>query len=260
MRAVCVSFLLCIGLVAILPGQLATNVTAGLRSAHWNERYAAYRALAAKENRSRAEDTALVALLAQEPELIGREIGSENPGEGYAEYEGQLQDTVAKIAEKDPERADVWPLLATCYNDGDTAFGRWIATHADKTVGLIEPCAKSTNTFFRANGLTSLAQIVAYERQPGTARHLDSKKVQVLEAEVRAGLGDSDAAVRMEAATALAIMGTQDDIAVLQNIAATDPYFDPQIAAQGPQYSPYSVRVNAGYAIKRLETKLKVQQ
>jgi len=202
----------------ILSAQLQPDIVSQPGSSDWTERSAAYRRLASDPNPSVYEESALVALLAYESASLRQSIVGHRDykGEGYSEYIARLLDSVVKIADKEPGRADVWPALITCDHSGDSAFGRWVAAHADKAVPFIKACAREAEELFKGQALTSLAQVVAYERDPSTAHHLDSAEVDSLEATVRSGLHDDSVFVRMEAVTSLAIMGNKDDVRVLR--------------------------------------------
>jgi len=88
----------------------------------------------------------MVALLVRDSAPVRQNSRRKNPedlGEGYAEYISHLAEFVMKLAEKEPERTDVWPaLLLEC----DSLSGPvWLATHAEKTVRVFNACAKGAN-------------------------------------------------------------------------------------------------------------------
>jgi len=255
-----------LGLAASAGGQIRPDVTAKLRSADWTDRQLGYQIIAAKKDRSEQENTALVSLLLREESPNhgsppGQPAG--DYGEAFAEYVGHLTDTVRQIADKEPQRSDVWPALLTSSYNTQSAFARWLASHSDKTAPYFLALANALRPGPRsADALVILAQMINYERDPGTDHHLNPAEVQVLDRTIREKLrgptgserlSDEEELVRIQAITALGIMGTAADLDLLDGIVATDPYYDAEIG-----YYPF--RVNARYAAKALRARLADQK
>lgn len=246
---------------ALASGQIAPDVAEKLHSPDWREREQGYRAIAAEKNRSPEEDTALVALLAKE---ISVPFPPQNP-QGDALYPwdplyvGALETTVMEIADRNPERADVWPtlLLAENYN-GFSAKMPLFAKHADKTAPYFLAAARGEIlTPPGSDPLGGLAKIVAWERDPTKEHHLTEAEVLVLEKTIRDKLSDPDEDVRMDAVQALGMVGDGSDLETLDRLAETDPGYDPGLTG-------YPVRVEAreaaGWIRKRLAAAEKAKQ
>lgn len=242
-------------------GQL-DPVATGLKSIDWREREHAYRSLTSKTNRTPEEDAALVALLLKEenpgsvsaaaPPSPDANADKDHEGGGdFEQYLDSLVDTVKSIADEDPERSDVWPgLLAIASYNGDAVMMPWLAKHADKVAPYFLAVAQGANQkYSRAGALIGLAKIMSHELDPATAHHLNPGYLRLLEATIRQALNDPDELVRIQAITALGIMGVRDDLGLLDRIAATDPFYDSE-----HDYYPY--RTNALLAARALRRRL----
>jgi hypothetical protein len=86
------------------------------------------------------------------------------------------------IAEKQPQRNDVWAALLNSPYDPESVFARWLASHGDKTTTSVLASATSGDAGTRADALLVLAQISAYERKSAAAfRHLTPEALQLIE-------------------------------------------------------------------------------
>jgi len=169
----------------------------------------------------------------------------------YQEYTDQLGNAVMRIAEQQPDRVDVWPLLLACGSySGESSFTRWLATHADKTSDYFVAMANNRAATTRAaDALIMIAQIIACERDMKTLHRLGSSRVDELDKLVQENLSDSSALIRSQAMTALGIMGGPNDVHLLETIATTDNVYD-------SDHGFYPYRVNAASAAERLRQRL----
>lgn len=213
-------------------GQLQPDVTAKLQSAHWQEREVAYKSLAQEKTRSPDEDTALVALLLKEnafrrqPEGAHPDPDDIDDGE-FVQYTSSLSGTVQEIAEKNPERPDVWPALLGSAYGAPSDLTKFFAAHADKTASFFLAAANGNLPGpSMPDVLVALAQIVSYERDPAEHHHLSIADVQLIERTIRDRMYNPDIVTRMGAVDALGIIGNADDLKLLDEMAATDPTYD----------------------------------
>jgi hypothetical protein len=223
------------GLAISAYGQIEPEVSSKFRSDDAEDRMNAYRLLAARSSRTADEDTALVALLLrEEAPNHGSPPGTPDPSSGddgdYPRYLGALADTVAQIADKNPERTDVWSALVRSPYTPQSEFTRWLATHSDKTAPYFLAAAKGSVPGLpvadQSVALVVLAQIFDYERDPATKHHLGAPDLQAIDRTVRENLNSSDFLMRLQAIISIGIMGMTEDLDMLDLVAATDPYYD----------------------------------
>ena len=157
-------------------------------------------------------------------------VDSRLDNEGYAEYVAWLDDAVTKIADAEPDRAEVLnALLGLGPGPGDTAYGRWLGTHGDKALPYLlryvaDHRSDERDSTNRTDALECLAQIAAYERKSDSVHRLSANDLQMVEELVRNAADDSDRLVRRAGIIGLGIMGDPDDLATIDSIALTDPY------------------------------------
>ena len=250
----CVFFVLTVS----APGQITPEVAVKLRSTDMVQREEASRVLLAQPSPSPAVKDAIIKLLQMESFASG---GSED--EFYGRYMGSLTTAVMKIADDEPQRSDVWPVLvAAIWYNGHAAAMPWFLGHSDKTAPYFLSAARGTlrevPASMRADALTGLARIIAYERDPATEHHLKAADVQVLEQTIRQKLRDTektgklsenDEMTRQQAVYAVGMMGNAADLDLLGKIAATDPTYD----SRGQDYPlRFTARLAAAELRKRL--------
>jgi hypothetical protein len=252
-----------IALVALRVVGVGAQPRPDLSSADPTKREESARALAAQTPLTADARTALVDLLAREkgltqPVFPASKATSE---EGYAEYYAWLIGEVMKIADEEPDRTDVWrALLAADPGEGYTAYGEWLGKHGDKTFPYLIAYARdhrtdSLDTQNRSGALTSLAQIVAYERLPEKVHHISAADLQTAESAVRDGLVDPDPIIRSASVLALQIIGDPKDLPVLEQIALTDDYVTHDGPPSGAEiYFP--VRQLARTVVERMRARL----
>jgi hypothetical protein len=255
--------------VGCLLGQMTAEIQGMLRSPQWDDRRAGFERLAGRNGESRdrirsAEvRSALVSLLNLENEVV-RTAYLEGPGsstkfgEDYSEYVAWLAQTVMGIAEKAPDTPGVWLALVRTPYHPDGAFGRWLAAHGDRVVGFLMESAQGHDAYYtRGSALSVLGQMVAYEQDPIRAHTLSASKVREIAAVVRSGLVDSDSLVRSHAVAAVAIMGDETDLALLDRIATIDPDSISNGGQSGTELR-YLVREDAKRAAADLRMRLKL--
>jgi hypothetical protein len=256
-----------------VPAQVSPAVRAQLQSPEWTERQTAFESLAGSHgelaNQSLSPDVRnlLISLLRVENEVVRAAFlegtgASDKYGEGYSEYTAWLADAVARIAEREPDRSDVWPALLASGYDPESAFSRWLATHGDKAAPFLLETARGHDLYFRReDALMVLAQIVAYERQPSNSHHLTPSKVAEIESAIRAGLDDKEDGwlVRYQAVKALALIGTKEDIDLLERIATLDTEFVTNGGQSGTELR-YPIREIARASLLKLRQRLGVTQ
>lgn len=263
MKILISTLLACISTLGSAQGQTIGALIAQLRSSNVKERVTAAEALMADPNRSAEANTALVALLAKEDDVV-HEAYREGPGasakygEGYAEYVARLGEVVMAIADKEPQRTDVWPALLNSPYDPESAFAKWLASRGDKATPFLLASAANGDAGTRADAILVLAQIAAYERKSTAAsRRLTPEALQVVERTVRAGLTAPETIVRLQAVKAVALMGNRDDLNTLDRIAASDPYALPGAGAGGE--TRFLIRDAAREAGERLRQRINTQ-
>jgi hypothetical protein len=246
--------------------QVRQDVSAGLHSSDWRERAVAYRSLADKENRAPDENSALVALLLREkaPAVSaaaapsGPDDSSDNdhdPDPNLAEYMDSLVRTVMEIADQEPGRSDVWPaLLSVASYDGSSVMMPWFVKHSDKVAPYFLAAANgSIPGLPRGGALIGLAKIASNERDPLTAHLLSQSEVERLDKTIRENLNSADVVVRMQAISALGIIGNVDDLEQLDRVAADDAYYD-------AEHDLYPYRLSARVAAKNIRKRLDAQK
>jgi hypothetical protein len=202
--------------------------------------------IAGQKNRSPEQETALAALLLRDqrsgprrPSRGERSDDDHNPDPDLAGYKDSLVGTVMEIADREPQRSDVWPeLLARASYNGSSVM---MALFASSIQGV-----------GRVNALVGLAKIISYERDEAEKQISSSADLQILDRTIRERLSDSDVEVRMQALTAAGIMGSAGDLQMLDRVAATDPYHDSGIDL-------YPCRVAARATSQRLRRRLAAQ-
>ncbi len=264
MKILLSTLLVCISVLGSAQGQTSGALIAQLRSSDVKERVAAAENLMTDQNRSAEANTALIALLSKEGEAVReayREgIGASGKyGEGYSEYVARLGEVVMAIADKGPQRTDVWPALLNSPYDPESAFARWLAGHGDKATPFLLVSSSTGYPGTRADALLVLAQIAAYERNSSEAsRRLAPGVLRLVERAIRAGLTAPETIVRMQAVKAIALMGNRDDLEALNRIAANDPY---ALSGAGPRgdETRFPIRDAARDASERLRLRLSRQ-
>jgi hypothetical protein len=263
------------GLAVSAYGQLSPDLIANLQSSDWKARQKGFRALVDEKALSHDEEAALAALLLRElapmpdapqvpPELDQRPDNDHLIDPAREQYIGSLVTTVMAIADKDPDVPGVWPaLLGMASYDGHSGMMPWLASHSGRTAPYFLACAKGEAPCRRPyNALVGLAKIINYERDPSTQHHLSSSDVQTLNRTIREKLDETaakgkpreaDELMRMQAIEALGVIGDDDDLKLLERIAATDPYYDSE-----NHYYPY--RFDAATAASVLRKRLAAQK
>jgi hypothetical protein len=176
-------------------------------------------------------------------------------GEGYGAYVAELGKRVQAIAEKEPDRLDVWPaLVREPYNPGST-FTTWLAKYGDKVTPLL--LAQANDRLYRETSAVfdALAQIVRYESLPSTIHKLRPADVAKVEETIRSALNDPKPTVRSNAVDALAVFGTREDLATIERIALTDPEVTTDAGVTGTDIR-FFVREEAQRAADRLKRRL----
>ena len=210
----------------------------GLGSERWQDRSYYYNQLKRPENSSPETNNGLVRLLTLENRMIFRasqmEMGPAAAyGEGFEYYVGDLVETVMLIANKQPDRADIWTALLSGDLAPESAHSRWIAVHGEKGVpALLKMVADSGSgdwaTGRRGDALLMFSEIVELDRRMENLARLRPETVRELMAAIRTGLDDPMPGARMKAVRALWEIGTAADLAALDRIAASDPDRTPE--------------------------------
>src|SRR5258708_7054249 len=125
-----------------LQAQDLRELIGGLQSERWQDRFYYYNQLKRPENTSPETNNGLVRLLTLENQLVFRasqqEMGPAAAyGEGFENYVGDLVETVMLIANKQPDRTDIWSTLLSGDLAPESAHSRWIAVHGDKSVSWL---------------------------------------------------------------------------------------------------------------------------
>jgi len=258
LRASLLFFILCfIGVSA--HGQTMAEISAQLRSNTWLDREKAFHVLANRPPVSRAEaEAAIVTLLQTEnsPDstpAIDPDVANRTDHDGpldYERYVSALLNSVMEIADREPQRSDVWrALLDTRGYGAPSKLSLWFAKHGDKTANYFLGAARSgaAGVSFQETAITVLAEMIAFERSPATKHTLASSDVQLLEETIRSPQSSSTVGVRMEAIKALGEFGTVADLQMLDRIAATDSYSEDGI---------YFYRIVARFAAQAIRTRI----
>jgi hypothetical protein len=260
--------------MALYATSAAAQSSADLSSADFSRRDKAARTLGAKTPLTSEAKTTLINLLAREKGLAepalasgARPSGNDASeaataaGEAYGEYRSWLMEEVMKIADAEPDRTDVWrALLGAEPGDGYNAYGQWLGTHGDKTLPWLLAYAKDNRTDSlsvqnRHDSLTSLAQIIAYERRPETAHHLSASDLQTAESAIRDALNDPNPIIRSGGVVALSILDDPKDLPMLDQIALTDE----DVSQTGPPTGTeivFPIRMLARDIAKRIRAEL----
>jgi hypothetical protein len=242
-------------------GEISPQVGAKLKSHQWKERAEAYNLLAGQKTQSPEENAALVALLQLEDapnswprrDPVDARRNDDDGDDGYNAYIDSLVGKVMKIADQEPQRPDAWAALFGGGYGAPSAVTSLFARHADKTAPYFLTAARGAFPGLpdsrRADALIVLAQIINFERDPATSHHLVSADLQLIEQTIRGMLTDRVVLVRMQALTAVGMIGTADDLAMLDQVAEADPYYD-------TEHKFYPYRVMAHAAAKDLRSRL----
>jgi hypothetical protein len=168
----------------------------------WAERRQSL-AIKADEKPSPDIDTRRIAFLLREDEEFAnaRKQGFSAPAYyyDYFEYLNAVVIDVLAIADKNPERTDVWPALFG-YPD---VLPEWFATHGDRAASYFLAVANGRKSpYDRATAFEVLAETIVYERDASTQHHLEPEEVIALDRRLRSGVKDADQKMR-EASDAL---------------------------------------------------------
>jgi hypothetical protein len=240
------------------------DIGAQLRSADVKQRVTAAKSLMAQPMRSPEVESELVSLLARENDMVYQALregrgAAAKYGEGYADYLGELGDVVMSIAEKQPDRTDVWPALLNSPYDPDSRFTAWLTTHSDKAAPILVAQATGADVTRRADALVVLAHIAAQEQERDKPhRQLSGEALQTIESLIRSGIRSPETIVRYQAVKAVTLIGNVSDLEELDRIAATDPY---SLAASGPNgdETRFPIRDLARDGHERLNSRLKAK-
>lgn len=195
--------------------------------------------------RMQAVRAALVRLLERENEVIaglaGR--GTSSLGEGFSEYYSELIGVVATVGDLREERTMRAVALGS-YNP-DSPLARRIAHVAGaRILPLAAAMFAGPSGSRRENGFSLAAHV--YMRHGG--RDLDSAAAAQVMAMFRRGAEDPLLFVRQQAVAALALVGTRDDIPMLQRVASADAY----VIIHSTRGRVYPVREAAAAAIENI--------
>jgi len=242
--------------------QTSLDITRELRSENWNDRTKAYRALNAQRLTPEIE-SAFIALLDKEDSPGSRPVadpkienaaGYEGPLD-YFDYVASLQETIMQILERDPERNDGWLALFRSAYGAPSDLTAWFAKHADRTMNYFLSTAqgKTTDTSIpqRARAVRVLGQIARYENDPATNHHLQQNARRSVDSVIRFLLADPNETIRGTAVLTLSEIGGEEDLAILDRVAATDSYFDPDRG--------YEIRMDARLATEIIRKRLATQ-
>jgi len=214
--------------------QITPIIKNQLQSPDWEDREKAYKTLAEQKSPSPEAKKALIDLLQLEdapesyppipPELIGNKE-YEGPL-GWMDYVSRLMETVMQIVEREPRRQDALKALCDNHDYGvPSDISDWFAKHGDQTANYFLAAATGKITGLsaphQAHAIEVLAQIIKWERTPGTAHRLNPSDVQLLDQAIRTEMDDSRHEVRQSAIWALGTTGTSDDLALLDRIVTT---------------------------------------
>ena len=185
MKLLIISVLAVVGSAARLGAQAGPAISELLRSSNWIDIMDAYRSLSAGRERSAEANRQLVSLLLKEDGITRAAFlegngASSKYSESYSEYAAYLAGTVMEIAESDPDRADVWPALLNAPYDPESKFGRFLASHGDKTANFLLASAEGKDPYLQpAGAVAMLAEIVNYERDSSTKHKLSQKRLML---------------------------------------------------------------------------------
>jgi hypothetical protein len=195
-----------------------------LHSAAWKDRSEAYEQLRSNPATlsSPKVRTNLLDLLDRENQLVestnhmaGASV-DEKYGEAYAEYLGELGDTVDTFADwNDPRQVCIF--VHEPYNP-ESKLGSKIAAHAKIAMPCLLKMSSSDVGADRAESIAVLVQALAKGKGDVESRYVQAAKQQILR-----GLHDQDPVVRGETVIALGAFGETDMIPALQEVANSDP-------------------------------------
>jgi hypothetical protein len=140
-------------------------------------------------------------------------------GEGYAEYIGELGDTVDAFADWNDSR-QVCIFVHEPYNP-ESRFASKIADHATVTIPCLLQMSKSDIESDRAQSIPVLPHALA-KRQNA----IDRQTATAIHQAILDGLQDPSVTVRSETIASVGNFGSKDLIPALTNIAVSDPASD----------------------------------
>jgi len=236
----------CFAQQAPAPSPATDQLLAQLRSDQWGERARAYELLSADSKNLATPQVrgSLLRLLDRENRVI--ETVNRNPigpsvdemyGEEYAEYVGNLGETVDSFADwNDPRQVCIFVHEAYL---AQSRFAAKIASHAKVAAPCLIQMYRNGGRFSRAQATAVLVQVLAkYPDQ------LDSATSATIGQVIRDALHDPDEAPRSETVRALGKFGGVDMIPALQQVAETDP---------APEVQGRSIRKAAAAAIAAIQ-------
>ena len=240
---------------AALPAQDVRELIGGLASERWQDRSYYYEQLKRPENSTPETNTALIRLLTAENRLVFRASQQETGaaaayGEGFERYVDDLVEAVMLIANKQPDRPDIWPALLGGYLAPDSAHSRWIALQGLRGVPYLLKMASETSAGDWAAGRRGDALLMLSE-VADLARLKPESKREIMAA-IHNGLADPLPVVRIKAVRALWDIGTAEDLAALDRLAADDSDRTPE----GNPGNEYSVRDAARFAAQSIRRRL----
>lgn len=244
---------------AIVRGQQAGSTAvliSDLKSANVQRRLNAYENIKADKNAIKRSDVraALIDLLDRENRTLHRATRAR--GEGYAEYIGELVDTVAEITDwHDPQQVCI--LAESAYNP-DSRLADELAVKGGLAVA---PCllkiAHGNEYGGQETGdvLTSFRQqvIPVMVHLEAVTTDLPPAVQQQIRQAIISGLRDSAVLVRQPTVQAVGRFGTQDMIPILQDIARSDSQSRPLENGQ----RRFDVREAATKAIQSIQERTK---
>ena len=264
MRPGAVLVLLGLLCAAALSAQGVPELIGGLASERWQDRSYYYQQLKRPENSAPATNSALIRLLTAENRLVFRASQQEMGvaaayGEGFERYVDDLVETVMLIANQQPDRPDIWPALLGGYLAPDSAHSRWIALQGARGVPVLLKMVSETSAGDwaagrRGDALLMLSEIADREHKGQTALRLKPETLREIMAAIHKGLADPLPVVRIKAVRALWDIGTREDLAALDRLAAGDSDRTPE----GNPGNEYSVRDAARGAAQSIRSRLSI--
>jgi HEAT repeat protein len=222
-----------------------SQLLAELHSGQWSDRAQAYEALRSdlQDLGSQQVQEGLLELLDRENQVIestnrdpqGPSV-EEKYGEGYAEYVGELGDTVDTFANwNDPRQVCIF--VHESY-DPESRFAAKIALHGAIAIPCLIQMYGSDVGLIRAEAAPVIVQAWA------KTNNLDESTLQKAKEIARMSLHDQSEAVRINTVKALGKFGGEDMIPALRQVAATDP---------APEVHGHSIRKRAAEAIAEIQ-------
>jgi hypothetical protein len=215
-----------------------TTLLAALHSEKWDDRAAAYEGLVANPTAMRNAEVrmALWDLQDRENHLTLATAPEPESEESYAEYKGQLLDTLESIVNwSDPKQLCI---LANASYNTDSKFAGRLAEAGKPILPCLIQMTKSDRPADRFKSVSVLIQMRA------KGRNLDSETVQEIRGITIRALHDADDGVREFTVESLEDFGTEDMIPALKEVAETDP---------APEVQGISTRKHALKAIEQIQ-------